>query len=249
MRYVRMYVLAGLLITNVWAQTSGTSPDLATRDVRITAADSAGRSFPDGTVIISMTQTEGVSDALNVGGVEFVPGIEKRYPVRDGVATAQLIVSSDAGPSLEYSLKLKDGSGQQCATRTLETSLSMREVPLVSRNCKASPSHQEIYGAGFFGAASIGLIVATFFYWSFKRMLFGRRMEVGDATMWSTVVTLFYLVVASGTVAVAYFSPTLLSSAAQTTYVGLVVIFVGIYLLGTLSLFLITQSRAAGGAA
>lgn len=248
-KHASVLLLTGLLTAVGWAQSPATQSDLNIQEVRVTVADNSGRSFQSGEIRIALTGAESTNEAINVGGVEFLPGAEKRYPLRDGVATARLIVPVDSGRSLSYVFRASGPQGRVCASRTVAVSVSTREVRILSTNCNAPATSTEIYGAAFFGIAALGLIVTTFFYWGFRRMLFGRRMEVSSASLWSNILTLFYLVVASGTILAAYLTPSLLAPSAQSTYIGLVMIFVGIYLLGFLFLMLMTRTPAVRGEA
>ena len=109
---------------------------------------------------------------------------------------------------------------------------------------RAPVTHDEVYGGIIFTMIAVALILVTFFYFAFRRMLFNRRMEVASAVSWSNIITLLYLTLASCTVLVAYLNPSLLTQQAVNTYIGLIVTFIGFYFLGLIVMILMTRPRA-----
>jgi hypothetical protein len=109
---------------------------------------------------------------------------------------------------------------------------------------RAPVTHDETYGGIIFAIIAVTLIMVTFFYFAFRRMLFNRRMEVASAITWSNIITLLYLILASCTVLVAYLNPSLLTQQAVNTYIGLTVTFIGFYFLGLIVMILMTRPRA-----
>jgi hypothetical protein len=231
------------VVVRAQVASSGGASELTTREVGITLVDQYGRPFREAGVAVALNPGGSYGDAVAAEGVEFLVNQAKTYPIRYGRAMVRLVVPSDAGQSLSYLMQAKGPGGEVYASRRVEVSRNTREVRLTAFQVRAPNTQEETLAGVLFTVAALALVIVTFFYFGFRRMLFNRRMEVASASLWSAILTLFYILVVAGTISLAYFSPTLLTQNYLTSYAGLVTIFVGIYLLGFVFLWLMTRPQ------
>ena len=228
-------------------QTYPPCEPLQVHNVKVTLEDTSGRPFDSASLDVSLVSASGYESGqvLSCGPVQFAVGEEnvKTFPVRRGETTVPLLVPADPQKeSFRYQFRARGADGESYVSHSWEVNTYTHTIALIcDRN--APLRAPEVGGGLGFGVLALGLVLATFFYLGFRRMLFNRRMEVGSAVLWSTIITLFYLVLLSATVFLAYLYPSLLSKAV-TTYAGLIFAFLGVYLLGLIFLMLTTRPRA-----
>jgi hypothetical protein len=232
------------------AQSNEDSNAIQVRTVPVELRDAADRPFETSRLTVALTVAPGYQNGQSVskGTAEFGVGdsVGKSYPVEDGRASVVLLAPSDPqSQPFQYDFSANGADGKVYVTDSpVEVTSEMpRAIHLRSR-LLAPVSHSEIYGSVLFAIAAVALILLTFFFLAFRRMLFNRRMEVGSAVVWSGILTLVYLVLASCTVLIAHLNPSLLTQQAVNTYIGLVVTFIGLYFFGLVVMLLLTRPRA-----
>jgi hypothetical protein len=249
-----VFLLSMLILTGVLtgsAQPAGAAGALAARTMPVDLRDEANRPFETARLTVVLVAAPGYENgqSLTKNEVEFTVGEHegKTYPVENGRASvAMLAPSDDQSQPFQYEFSAKGGDGATYVTDSpVEVGAAAPHAIHLHSITKAPLSHNERYSAMMFAIIAIALVVLTFFYLAFRRMLFNRRMEVHSAVLGSYILTFLYLILASSTILVAYFNPSLLTSQASTTYMGLVVVFLGVYLFGLLVMMLMTRPRLA----
>lgn len=225
------------------AQTTP-SGELEIHDLHITIEDTAHRPFDAAIVEVSLMSAQGYQNGQTVSRdtVEYVLGDENgtRNSVNDGEANARVLVPSSGEP-FHYRFRVRGPEGKVYVTRDdLAIDMNTRSLRLVAI-VRAPVNNQERWGSLLFFGVAVVLVILTFGYLAFRRMLFNRRMNVHNAILWSNILTVFYILLAISTVLLAYCFPSLFTAAAWTTYLGLVVIFLGIYLFGFTVMLLMTR--------
>lgn len=223
---------------------------LQVRSLPVDLRDDTDRPFETASLSITLASAPGYQNGQSVSknAVQFVVGDPegKPYPVEDGQGNVALLAPGDTqSQPFEYHFSAKGSDGKTYVTESPVQidSATPRAIHLRAK-MRAPVTHNEIYAGIIFAAIAIALILLTFFYLAFRRMLFNRRMEVSSAVIWSNIITLIYLVLASCTVLIAYLNPSLLTQQAVNTYIGLVVTFLGLYFFGFIVMMLTTRPRA-----
>jgi len=220
---------------------------LQVQNVTVVLNDRSGRPFQGGTLETTLISAPGFESGQTIGteSVQFGVGDGKKlYPIQDGKAETKLLIQSDPSqPPFKYQFSGKDGSGNRFVSRSIDVSGQTHMITLVAPSVAAPLSTVEKVSGLLFCIITLALILATFLYKGFRRMLFNRRMEVHSAVLWSWILTLLYVLIAAATVIVAFLRPDLMSRA-TSTYIGLVLVFLGLYFLGFIFLFLSTRPHA-----
>ena len=125
----------------------------------------------------------------------------------------------------------------------MEVTAETKRITLMATDTTAPLTRMETLGGIAFIVLAWVLVVATFFYWGFRRMLFNRRMEVHSAVPLSRIITLLYVLITLAIAIVAWLRPDLWSHA-NSTYIGLFLFFFALYGLGFFFLFFFTRLRA-----
>ncbi len=133
----------------------------------------------------------------------------------------------------------EDTSGQMVGTESAQFKMLFR----LASDRYAPPNYAEEAGAILCSLAADGLVFATFFFLIFRRMLFNRRMDVTTASFWSNILTLLFTLIAASAEIAAFTAPNLFGRSTNT-YLGLAIIFLGLYLFGTTLMMLLTRRRA-----
>jgi hypothetical protein len=252
-RYPVILILSLALITGMaiaQAQATGESNALQVRSLPVDLRDDADRKFDTAKLSVTLAAAPGYENGqtLSKGPVQFnVADPEgKSYPVEDGQSNVALLTPGDAqSQPFKYNFSAKGSDGEVYVTDLpIEVDSTMPRAIHLRARMRAPVRHDEVFGGIIFSIIAIVLILVTFFYFAFRRMLFNRRMEVSSAVSWSNIITLLYLILASCTVLVAYLNPSILTQQAINTYIGLVVTFVGFYFLGLIVMILMTRPRA-----
>ena len=212
--------------------------------------DDADRRFDTARLNVTLAAAPGYENGqtLSKGSVQFnvADPDGKSYPVEDGQGNVALLAPGDSNSQpfkYSFSAKGRDGVVYVTDSPVEVDSTTPRTIHLRAR-MRAPVTHDEVYGGAIFAIIAVALILITFSYFAFRRMLFNRRMEVASAVTWSNIITLLFLILASCTVLVAYWNPSLLTQQAVNTYIGLIVTFTGFYLFGLIVMLLMTQPRS-----
>ena len=219
---------------------------LATRDVRVTVKDQHGHPFDTGKVNVGLADATGhtPNQVIEAGGTSFTVGDEdgKPYPVKDGAADVRLIVSSDDSADFRYRFTVKGNDGHQYVSRAISISSATRTVPLVITTYTFHPPVETacIAIAGF---VALVMVILTFFFWAFRRLLFNNRMEVHSASSITWILTLVYLLIIVCCLAAAYLQFWITMQYLQYD-LGVVAVFLGFYLIGTLLLWIFSRPKA-----
>lgn len=243
-----MALIAG--IATAQGQPAGDSNALQVRSLSVDLRDDADRRFDTAKLSVTLASAPGYENGqtLSKGSVQFnVADSEgKFYPVEDGQSNVALLAPGDAqSQPFRYNFSAKGSDGETYVTESpVEVDSTMPHAIHLRAKMRAPVTHDEVYGGIIFTMIAVALILVTFFYFAFRRMLFNRRMEVASAVSWSNIITLLYLTLASCTVLVAYLNPSLLTQQAVNTYIGLIVTFIGFYFLGLIVMILMTRPRA-----
>lgn len=246
---VSMVILTSSLAGH--AQPAEPTGGLAVKTMPVDLRDESNRPFETARLKVVLASAPGFEggQSLTRDAVAFTVGEQdgKTYPVENGQARVALLTpSDDQSQPFQYEFSAKGSDGATYVTDSPVEVGASAPYAIHLRSVERAPlSHNERYGALLFALVAVALIVLTFFYLAFRRMLFNRRMEVHSAVLSSYILTFLYLIVASSTILAAYFNPSLLTRQANTTYMGLVIVFLGVYLFGLLVMMLMTRPRPA----
>ena len=219
------------------------------QNVTVTVTDRSERLFDEGTVEVTLISAPGYESGQTIGteAVQFSVGdVSKPFPIRQGAADTKLLIQGDASKDpFKYQLSAKGPDGSRIVSKSVDVTSNTRHITLVAPDVTAPLTRMEMFGGLAFVVLAAVLAIATFFYWGFRRMLFNRRMEVHSAVPASRIIAILYLLVIIALALAAWTKPDLLSDRATSTYVGLCLIFFGLYGIGLLFMFFLTRARAA----
>jgi hypothetical protein len=251
---IRTLVLGGFAVWALFAssiaQVQNENCGLQVKNVAVELRDLSDRPFETATINVNMVQAPGYTNGqtLSCGSVQYTVGDNESKPftVDEGKANITLLAPPDTqGQPVLYNFNSRGPDGNTYLTESPQTIFATTSrIRLIARY-KAPVTHYEKWAAMAFAVIAVALIFATFFLLAFRRMLFHRRMTVASATLWSNIITLLYLLLASCTILLAYLNPSLVTKQAFNTYIGLVLMFLGLYFLGFIFMMLMTQPRAA----
>jgi len=243
----KLGVITLTLLAAGWT-TCAAQNDPQVQNVVVTVTDRSERLFDQGTLELTLVSAPGYENGQTIGTetVQFTVGdISKPFPIRGGNVDTRLLIQGDASKDpFKYQFSAKTPDGLRVVSKTIDVTSTTRHITLVAPESVAPLSRMELYGGMGFVAAAAALVIATFFYMGFRRMLFRRRMEVSSAVPASRIITLVYLVIILAVALAAWAKPDLFSGRATSTYLGLGMIFLGLYGIGVLVLFLSTRSSA-----
>jgi hypothetical protein len=225
-------VLTAIIALNFASLARAQGEDIRVQNVTVTVTDRAGRIFDEGTLESTLIAAPGYENGQTLGTetVQFNVGdLAKTFPIRDGRADMRLLVQGDTSKEpFKYQLAGKLTDGRRFVSKNIDVTPNTRSLTLVAPEIMAPHTRAEaVQGIGFFVIAA-GLVVLTFFYWGFRRMLFNKKMEVESAKPLSTIYTLIGLLVLVLVVGFAWFRPdfwTSLNSIYLTVGGGFIVVY------------------------
>jgi hypothetical protein len=221
--------------------------NLQVQNVTVVVTDKSGRLFDAGTVEITLISAPGFENGQTLGTetVQFNVGeAAKSFPIREGRADTRLLIQGDPSKDpFRYQLTGKGTNGLRFVSKNVEVSALTKTIALVAPDTRAPLNRLESAAGAAFVAFGCALVLLTFFYWGFRRMLFNRRMEVHSAVAISKIISWLYVLITVAIAAAAWFRPDLWTRA-TSTYLGLLLIFFALYGLGFFFLFFFTRARA-----
>jgi hypothetical protein len=247
MKWTRFVLMLGTILLQVSPPAFSQAENLQVHNLTLILADRSGRLFDEGTVETTLIAAPGYENGQTVGNdtMQFNLGDSpKTFPIRDGKADVKLLIQGDpAKEPFKYQFAGKRLNGSRFVSKTVEVTAETKSITLMAPDITAPLTRMETFGGIAFIVLALVLVAATFFYWGFRRMLFNRRMEVHSAVPVSRIITLLYVLITLAIAIVAWLRPDLWSRA-NSTYIGLFLIFFALYGIGFFFLFFFTRPRA-----
>lgn len=246
MKAIQKLVLIAIVALNFTALAPAQSENIQVQNVTVVVTDKAGRVFDEGTLEATLIAAPGYENGQTLGTetVQFSVGdLAKTFPIRDGRVDTRLLVQGDTSKEpFKYQLAGKLPDGRRFVSKNVDVTPNTKSLTLVAPEIIAPHTTVEKVQGSAFLVIAVLLVVWTFFYRAFHRMLFNKRMEVDSARHASAVITLLYVLGIIAILGVAWFRPDFLTFA-NSTYGVLLGSFVLSYLLGLFFVFFFTRKQ------
>lgn len=247
MRATQRRILTVIIALNLVALARAQGDNLQVQNVTVIVTDRAGRVFEDGILETTLIAAPGFDTGQTLGTetVQFNVGdTAKTFPIREGRADTRLLVQGDTSKEpFKYQFAAKSPDGRRVVSKNIDVTPNIKSLTLVAPDIMAPHTRTETTLGIAFLVIAAALVIVTFFYMGFRRMLFRRRMEVESARPASTIITFIYLLIMIMIVAAAWFRPDLWS-AASSTYVILGGIFFVLFGVGFFFMIFLTRHKA-----